>query len=79
MGDVEVNGMLDPEVLIREVEERVGSGADMIDAIVDYCERNGIEIEVAAAIVKRSEGMRSRLQAEAESLNYLPKTSRLPI
>ncbi len=50
---------------------------DYIDAVVTYCERNKIEIETAASLIKNSGLLKANIQAEAESLNYLPKTGKL--
>ncbi len=50
-----------------------------IDAVIYYCEVNGIELETAASLIKSSAKMKARIQNEAEENNLLPKTSRLPI
>jgi hypothetical protein len=50
-----------------------------IDAVIYYCEINGIELETAASLIKSSAKMKARIQNEAEENNLLPKTSRLPI
>jgi len=77
---MKVNGMLDSIEMLRAIERKVeDTGAEYFDVIVEYCERNGIEIETAAAIIKKSEPLKSKLQVEAEDMNLLPKTRRLPI
>lgn len=64
---------------IKEVEEFVlRTKESYLDAIVHLANKNGIEIETAAAIVKSSMVLKSKLQAEAEELNYLPKKAKLP-
>jgi len=50
-----------------------------MDAIVLYCETNNIEIETIAKFVKNNDMLKARVQIEAEGLNYLPKSSTLPI
>lgn len=50
-----------------------------IDAVIYYCEINGIELETAASLIKSSAKMKAKIQNEAEENNLLPKTSRLPI
>ena len=50
-----------------------------IDAVVMYCEKNNIEIESLAKLIKSNNMLKSKLQSEAESLNYLPKSNTLPI
>lgn len=50
-----------------------------MDAIVQYCEDNNVEVEALAKIVKNNENLKGAIQLEAESLNYLPKSNTLPI
>jgi hypothetical protein len=49
-----------------------------MDAIVMHCESTGLEIELAAKLV--SGALKSKIQIEAEELNFLPKsnTTKLP-
>jgi hypothetical protein len=50
-----------------------------MDAIIEYCEQNEVEIEVAASLI--SNNLKSKIQLEAEDLNFLPKsnTTKLPL
>ena len=48
-----------------------------MEAIVYYCEQNLMEPEQVIKWIDRS--LKEKLQADAEALNYLPKTSRLPV
>jgi hypothetical protein len=50
-----------------------------IDAVCIYAEENNFEVEVAAKLI--SGVLKSKIQIEAESLHFLPKseTSKLPI
>jgi hypothetical protein len=62
------------------IEERVYmDDIPYIDAVVLYCEENNFEIEVAAKLI--SGVLKSKIQIEAESLHFLPKseTNKLPI
>ena len=52
---------------------------EYIDAIVLWCEKNNLEIEVAAYWIKKDPTMKSKIQAEAENLNYLKRGARLPL
>jgi len=52
---------------------------EYIDAIVMHCEKHDIEIESIASLIKNNEYFKSKIQFEAEKLNFLPKTSRLDI
>jgi hypothetical protein len=50
-----------------------------MDAIVYYCERNELEIETAASMVRGNFRIKSQIQQEGEQLNFLPRTAKLPI
>ena len=50
-----------------------------MDAIIYYCDFNGVEIELAAKLV--SSALKSKIKLEAEQLHFLPRsnTSKLPV
>ena len=48
-----------------------------MDAIVWWCEKNEMEIEVAAKLV--SGVIKEKLRYEAQELNFMEKPARLPI
>jgi hypothetical protein len=50
-----------------------------MDAVIFYCEKNSVEIELAAKLV--SSALKSKIKVEAESLHFLPKsnTGKLPL
>lgn len=50
-----------------------------MDAIIMYCEKNGVEIESVVSLIKNNDNIKSKIQIEAENLNFLPKTARLDI
>lgn len=50
-----------------------------MDAVLHYCEKNNVEIESVAQYIRKNVVLKARLQEDAEELNYLQKTSRLPI
>lgn len=52
---------------------------DTIDAVVHWCEINSIELELVADLIKKDPLMTSRIQVEADNLNYLKKHARLPV
>lgn len=47
-----------------------------MDAIIEVCEMNGIELEDVRKFV--SPAIKDKLEAEARRLNYLPKVNELP-
>lgn len=52
---------------------------DLVTAIVYWCEKNSAEIESVTSLIKMNPAIMSRLQEDAENLNFLKKTTRLPI
>lgn len=67
--------------IFHEIETIKGDSPDSryIDAIITYCERNEIDVENFGKFVKSIPSLKSKLQEEAEELNYLSKTARLPV
>ena len=44
-----------------------------------YCESNNIEVETAASLIKQSAVLKAKIQLEAENLNLVRRSGRLPI
>lgn len=77
-GDIIINPNLTNELFSVEIERLVKNfNLDYIDAITYFCEKNNIEIETIASIVKSNLRIKSKIQSEAENLNYLPKSAKL--
>ena len=51
--------------------------SSLIDSILHYSERENIEIEVIANIVKMASGLKSKVKDEAMSLNLVEKETTL--
>lgn len=80
MKNLKIKSIAQTANFIQEIEKLViDSKLDYIDAVLYYCEKHGIEIETAASIIKSSAKVKAKIQLEAEEVNCLPKTSRLPI
>ena len=76
---VVVNNGLTTEKFTKEIERIVNTfNIDYMDAVIHFCEKNNIEVETAASIIRSNLKIKSRLQLEAESLNFLPKSAKLP-
>jgi hypothetical protein len=54
-------------------EKRLG----LMDAICHHCKETGLEIEVAASLI--SSALKAKIKEEAQSLNLMKKTSKLPL
>ena len=55
------------------IEKRIG----LMDAICHHCKESGLEIEVSATLL--SAALKAKIKLEAQDLNLLKKTSKLPI
>ena len=47
-----------------------------MDAILHYCDQNGLEPETAAQLVNTK--LKAQIREEAEELHFFPKTAKLP-
>ena len=65
---------------VKEIEKIVTQKhIDFFEAVIYYCEINNIEVETAAALVKQNSVLKAKIQYEAENLNMIRKSARLPI
>ena len=62
---------------IMIMEMAITEKIDHMDAITTYCERNNLEIEVAASMI--NEALKSIIEGEAMELRFLPKGGKLPL
>jgi hypothetical protein len=53
------------------------SGHTCMDTIIEYCDKIGIEVEIAATLISAS--LKSRIREEAQSVNLIKKAAKLPI
>lgn len=50
-----------------------------LDAVMHYVETNQVEIESVASLIKSSQILKSKLHNDAEELNLVKRTAKLPI
>lgn len=68
------------QLFLKEIEGLCRDKTDtFMDAVIYYCEKNDVEIESIAQYIKKNIVLKARIQEEAEELNFLQKTARLPI
>ena len=78
--EIEIEGIKTPTDFMIEIEKIViDKKVNYIDAVIIFCEQQGMEVETAASLIKGSAKMKAKVQNDAEDLNYLPKTRKLPI
>jgi hypothetical protein len=72
--------LFDSQKFTKDIEKMCNAGRiEYIDAVVDWCEKNKIEIEYVASYIKKDPVFKSKLQEEAENLNILKRGARLPL
>ena len=80
MSDLKFSKIMSTDSFYKEIDKLVKNhNLTYMDAIVYYCERNEIEIETAAAMIKGNFRIKSQIQQEGEQLNFLPRTAKLPV
>ena len=60
--------------IVKLVEE---TKLSYMDAVMHYCDLNNMEPETAAQLINTK--LKAQIREEAEVLNFLPKTAKLPI
>ena len=55
------------------VEQKLG----LMDTICHHCKESGLEVEVAATLI--SSALKAKIKEEAQNLNLIKKSSKLPI
>jgi hypothetical protein len=65
-----------PAKFAQQIEELVHTNEEMnyIDAILYFCEQNGIDVESIPKLI--SKPLKEKIKYEAMELNFLKKTSR---
>jgi Rad3-related DNA helicase len=77
---VKLKSLRSSSEILRGIEKLViEKDLSYIDAAIHYAEKNNMEVETVANIIKMSTVVKAQIQIEAESLNFLPKQAHLPI
>lgn len=77
---VNIKSLRSSSEILRGIEKLViEKDIPYIDAAILYAEKNNMEIETVANIIKMSTVVKANIQLEAEALNFIPKTAHLPI
>lgn len=78
---MKINSVRQPSEFFLEIENLVEEfDVNYLDAIMMYVEKNNLEVESVASLVKKHPIIKSKLQKDCEFLNLLvEKTARLPL
>ena len=67
------------ETILKEIQSYINNEVSHIDALVYYAEKYDIELYLIGEIIRRSPVLKSKVREDAERLNLLERTVRLPI
>jgi len=70
---------LNSEKIHKEIMSYVNNDVTYIDALVHYAERYEIEIEVLGEMIRKSPVLKSKVRDDAETLNLVEVSMKLPI
>jgi len=62
-------------MMVEKMAEQQKVG--LMDAICHHCKETGLEVEVAATLI--SSALKAKIKDEAQNLNLIKKSSKLPI
>jgi len=62
---------LTPDKIHHEISKHISRGVPYIEALVDFAEKNEIEIETVAQIVKKSSILKEKIRTEAVKLRMV--------
>ena len=77
---MKINNVKSSVEFIMEIETIVKEkNIEYIEAIVLYCEKNNLEVETVATIIKQNQVITHKVQLEAENLKMVKRSgARLP-
>lgn len=64
---------LTPDKIHHEISRHISKGVPYIDALVHFADKNGIEIETIAQIVKKSSILKEKIRTEAVDLRMVKR------
>lgn len=78
---MKTTGVLNSNTIFPQEIENIckEKSVSYIDAVMLWCERKGVEVEYAAALIKKDGPLKFKLMAEAQAINIIKKTAKLPV
>jgi hypothetical protein len=62
-------------MMVEELATKLG--CNRMDAILQHCKETGLEVEVASTLI--SSALKAKIKEEAQELNLIKKSSKLPL
>lgn len=77
MAKIDIDSVLQ---ITEQIETMVSDlNISYIDACIEYCIANDFEPEIIGELIGSNQNIVSKIQLEAQQLNFIKKTSRLPV
>jgi hypothetical protein len=77
---IEIKSITTLSKFTEDIQRLVKEGnINHIDAIIAWCDINKVEVEQVIPLIKKSQVIKAKLEDEAQQLNLLEKTAKLPI
>lgn len=64
---------------IEAVTYMIDGGSSVMDSVLEYCDKNGLEIESVVPLVTKNAKLLSLLRDEAEANNAIERVAHLPL
>lgn len=64
-----------PEKIHLAIEQKLAKGCSYIDALIEYANDRGLEIETVAEVVKKSSVIKEKIRSEAKANRLLKVTN----
>ena len=77
--EIEILNKLNSQRIMTEISKHIAAGVPYIDSVIDYADRNQLEVEVIGEIIRRSPVLKAEIYKEAEELNMVERLVRLPV
>lgn len=74
-----MNDAIKAEDILFDIQKYINEEVSYIDALVYYAETKNIEIDLIGEIIRRSPVLKSKVRDDAERLNMVERSLRLPI
>lgn len=77
---IEIKSITTLSEFTEDIQRMVmNNGLNYVEAIIAWCESKEVDVEQVIPLVKKSQVLKAKLEVDAEMLNLLEKSAKLPI
>lgn len=69
--DIKLKKAFDTDAFYTYIEEKSSDGSVIMETIIDYCEKNNIDVQLAADVIKRNQKYKKMLLDQAVKLKMV--------